>query len=94
MEGLAALAGGGADGDNLAGLLLDHVRDGEVDDGVDALEVDTDHIVPLLFSHLFDGGDLRGSRRRRWQRECPDGLAGRWCARQVFDYRRACRHRL
>jgi len=22
---------------------------------VDALEVDTDHIVPLLFSHLFDG---------------------------------------
>jgi len=33
MEGLAALAGGGADGDNLAGLLLDHVRDGEVDDG-------------------------------------------------------------
>src|SRR6266446_4095095 len=55
MEGFAALPGGGADGDDLAGLLLDHVGDGEVDDGVDAFEVDADHVIPLLFGHLFYG---------------------------------------
>src|SRR5260370_13123412 len=55
MEGFAALPGGGADGNNLAGLLLDHVRNGEMDDRIDALEVDADHVVPLFFSHFFDG---------------------------------------
>src|SRR2546430_16275066 len=55
VEGFAALACSGADGNDLAGLLLDHVGDGEVDDRVDAFEVDTDHVVPLLFEHLFNG---------------------------------------
>src|SRR5712692_4765246 len=56
VERFAPLPGGGADGDDFAGLLLDHLRDGEVDDGVDALEIDADHVVPLLFGHLLDGG--------------------------------------
>src|SRR5260370_1772253 len=55
MEGFAALPGGGTDGNNLAGLLLDHMRNREMDDRVDALEVDAHHVVPLLFGHLFDG---------------------------------------
>src|SRR5260370_14943693 len=55
MEGFAALPGGGTDGNNLAGLLLDHMRNREMDDRVDALEVDAHHVVPLLFGHLVDG---------------------------------------
>ena len=55
VERFAALPSGGADGNDFAGLLLDHLRDSEVDNGVDALEIDADHVVPLLFGHLFDG---------------------------------------
>ena len=55
VEGFATLPGCRADGNDFAGLLLDHVGDSEVDDGVDALEVDADHVVPLLFGHFLDG---------------------------------------
>jgi len=55
VEGFATLPGCRADGNDFAGLLLDHVGDSEVDDRVDALEVDADHVVPLLFGHFLDG---------------------------------------
>src|SRR5256885_10586639 len=49
VEGFAALAGSGADGNEFAGFLLDHLRDGKMNDGVDAFQVDANHVVPLLF---------------------------------------------
>src|SRR5437899_10023511 len=55
VKGFAALPGSGTDGNDLAGLLLDHVRDGEMNDRVHALEVDANNVVPLLFGHFLDG---------------------------------------
>src|SRR5208282_3423164 len=58
MESLAALAGGGADGNDAAGALVNHVRDAQVDDAVDAFQIDGHHAVPFALGHFFDGGFL------------------------------------
>ena len=54
VKGLAALARRGADGNNAATALRDHVRHGEVNYGVDALHVHAHHFVPLALCKLFD----------------------------------------
>jgi hypothetical protein len=55
VERFAALPRRGTDGNNLAAFLLDHLGHAEVDDRVDAFQVDMDHLVPLFFRHFFDG---------------------------------------
>ena len=59
VKGFAALARRGTDGNDTTGLLLDHVRDGEVNDGVDAFQIDANHLVPLSFGHFVDGQVLQ-----------------------------------
>src|SRR5260370_26309628 len=56
VQRFAALTGSRTDRDDFARLLFDHLRNGEVNDRIDALEVDANHVVPLFFGHLFDGG--------------------------------------
>src|SRR6202041_940749 len=50
----AALTGGGTDRDDPAAFLRDHVRDGIMNHGVDALQVDLNHFVPLTLGQFFD----------------------------------------
>ena len=51
----AALAGDGAEGDDAAAFLRDHVRRGVVDHGVHALQIDANHFVPFALGQLLDG---------------------------------------
>ena len=55
VKRLAALAGGGGYHDDAAAPLADHVRDGVVDDRINALQVDRHHFVPFPLRHFFDG---------------------------------------
>ena len=65
MEGFAALAGGGADEDDVAaGVaclgLRQHLRGGGLDEAEGAVEVDAEGAAPLLGRHGGDGGFVRG----------------------------------
>src|SRR6202043_945867 len=54
VKRLAALTGRRCDRNNPPGLLLDHVRHRKMDEGIDTLEVNSNHVVPLLLGHLLD----------------------------------------
>ena len=71
VKRLAALAGGGRYHNDAAPSLADHLRDGVVDDGVNPLEIDRHHFVPLLLRHFLRWAGARNSKCRHSPPGCP-----------------------
>jgi len=88
MQGFAALPAVELMGIILPDFCLIMCRYGEVDDGVDALEIDADHVVPLLFV-IFSMGRSSGFQTPAFATRMSRRPSRAMVCSTSFDYRRA-----